>query len=152
MLYFFFAHRVHWFLSVMINNAEENKENIIEFLKMISTLFKSENKEKRNKIEYFYISNSEPYIKYIESNELYFLYDNKSYKSLEAENDDDNIFNSINFNSLNMFQQIIYNKYKKNRDKIIAFSDREYYLIKNRQERKLQANMKKKNIYESNDS
>ena len=43
----FFPHRIHWFLSAMINTDEEKKENIIYILKMINTLFKSENKNKK---------------------------------------------------------------------------------------------------------
>ena len=83
---FFFAHRVHWFLSAMINNAQEKKDEIINILKMVNTLFKSESKNKKNKLERFYIANSDPYIKYIKDNELYYLYDNKYIK------DKDNIF------------------------------------------------------------
>ena len=44
---FFFAHRVHWFLSAMINNAQEKKDDIISILKMVNTLFKSESKKKK---------------------------------------------------------------------------------------------------------
>ena len=82
---FFFAHRVHWFLSAMINaaeekreniiNIEEKRENIINILKMVNTVFKSPTKKSRNKIEKFYIANSEDFIKYIKNNNLYFLYD-----------------------------------------------------------------------------
>ena len=39
---FFFAHRVHWFLSAMINNAQEKRDEIISILKMINTLFENE--------------------------------------------------------------------------------------------------------------
>ena len=44
---FFFAHRVHWFLSAMINAAQEKKDDIIGILKMINTLFKSESQKKK---------------------------------------------------------------------------------------------------------
>ena len=95
---FFFAHRVHWFLSAMINNAQEKKEDIKSMLRMINTLFRSENKDKKNKIEKFYITNSDTYIKYIKKNELYYLYDNKNIENNK------NIFDIIDFNSLNMIQ------------------------------------------------
>ena len=36
---FFFAHRVHWFLSAMINAAQDKKDDIINILKMINTYF-----------------------------------------------------------------------------------------------------------------
>ena len=117
---FFFAHRVHWFLSAMINNAQEKKEDIKSILKMINTLFRSENKNKRNKLEKFYITNSEAYINYIKNNELYFLYDNKNVE------DNKNIFDIVDFNSLNMIQQLTYNKYKENREKIVEFCNNEY--------------------------
>ena len=48
---FFFAHRVHWFLSAMINAAQEKKEDIINILKMINTVFKSPEKKSKNKLE-----------------------------------------------------------------------------------------------------
>ena len=75
---FFFAHRVHWFLSAMINAAQEKKQDIVNILKMVNTVFKSPSKKMRNKIEKFYIANSNPFIKYIKSHNLYFLYDNKA--------------------------------------------------------------------------
>ena len=71
-LSFFFAHRVHWFLSAMIEASEEKKENIIQILKMINTLFKSENEENKNKLNKFYVSNAEEFINYIKMNNLYF--------------------------------------------------------------------------------
>ena len=46
---FFFAHRVHWFLSAMINAAQEKKDDIVGILKMINTLFKSENEKRKSK-------------------------------------------------------------------------------------------------------
>ena len=140
---FFFAHRVHWFLSAMINNAQEKKEDIINILKMINTLFKSESKIKKNKIEKFYLANSDPYINYIKNNELYYLYDNKYIK------DQDNIFDKIDFNSLNMIQQQIYNKYKESREAIMAFSDDEYQTVKDKEIKKLQEKGKKINTNEN---
>ena len=140
---FFFAHRVHWFLSAMINNAQEKKDDIISILKMVNTLFKSESKKKRNKLEKFYIANSDPYIKYIKDNELYFLYDSKYIQ------DKNNILEKIDFNSLNMIQQQIYNKYKESREKIIDFSDNEYQIAKEKEIKKLQEKGKKININEN---
>ena len=137
---FFFAHRVHWFLSAMINNAQEKKDEIISILKMINTLFKSESKKKKNKLEKFYIANSDPYIKYIKSNELYFLYDNKFIQ------EQSNILDKIDFNSLNMIQQQIFNKYKENREIIINFSDNEYKTVKEKELKKLQEKGKKVTI------
>ena len=137
---FFFAHRVHWFLSAMINNAQEKKDDIISILKMINTLFKSESRKKRNKLEHFYIANSDPYIKYIKDNELFFLYDNKYIQ------DKGNIFEKIDFNSLNMIQQQIYNKYKESRETITDFSDNEYQLAKEKEIKKLEEKGKKINI------
>ena len=77
-LSFFFAHRVHWFLSAMIEASQEKKENIIQILKMINTLFKSENEENKIKLNKFYVSNSEDFMHYIKINNLYFLYNNKN--------------------------------------------------------------------------
>ena len=137
---FFFAHRVQWFLSAMINSSQEKREDIISTLKMVNTLFKSENKKKRNKLEKFYITNSEAYIKYIKNNDLYFLYDTNL---LDEKN---NIFDKIDFDSLNMFQQQIYNRYKENRELIIKFSDEEYKIAKEKQLKKLRDSGKIKNI------
>ena len=108
---FFFSHRVHWFLSAMIDAAQDKKDDIINILKMINTLFKSENKKRRNKISKFYIANSNPFIKYIKSHNLYFLYDNKSIENQT------NILEEVDYNSLDGYQQEIYNKYKSNRIK-----------------------------------
>ena len=137
---FFFAHRVHWFLSAMINNAQEKKDDIIGILKMINTLFKSESKNKRNKLEKFYIANSEPYTNYIKKNQLFFLYDNKYIQ------DQCNIFDKIDFNSLTPTQQEIYNKYKESRQTIIDFSDSEYQVEKDKEIKKLQEKGKKVNV------
>ena len=142
---FFFAHRVHWFLSAMINNAQEKRDEIINILKMVNTLFKSESKSKKNKLEKFYIANSDTYTKYIKNSELYFLYDNK-YIQEHA-----NIFEKIDFNSLNMIQQQVFNKYKESRDTIIDFSDNEYVTVKEKEIKKLQDKGKKVNINTEND-
>ena len=95
---FFFAHRMHWFLSAMINCAQEKKEDIISILKMINTLFKSESQSKKNKLENFYLANSKPYMDFIKRKKLFFLYDNSCIKEQE------NIFEKIDFNSLNTNQ------------------------------------------------
>ena len=58
---FLFAHRVHWFLSAMINAAADKKDDIIAILKMVNTLFKSENQKRKEKLSKFYISNSTPF-------------------------------------------------------------------------------------------
>jgi len=141
---FFFAHRVHWFLSAMINAAEEKRENIINILKMVNTVFKSPTKKTRNKIEKFYIANSEDFIKYIKTNNLYFLYDSNLI------NEKINLFEKINYNDLNGYQQELFNKYKRSRDIIIDYSDKEYEKAKQAEEEK-QKN-KKKEIKKSSDS
>ena len=121
---FFFAHRVHWFLSAMINADQEKKQNIINILKMINTVFKSPSKKMKNKIDKFYIANSDDFIKYIKTNNLFFLYDNKLI------NDNINIFDKIDYNNLNGYQQELFNKYNKSRQIIIDFSDKEYEKLK----------------------
>ena len=141
---FFFAHRVHWFLSAMINNAQEKKDDIIGILKMINTLFKSESRKKRNKLEKFYIANSEPYTNYIKKNQLFCFYDNKYIQ------EQSNIFDKIDFNSLNPTQQEIYNKYKDSRQTIIDFSDNEYQVEKDKEIKKLQEKGKKVNVDNDN--
>ena len=117
---FFFAHRVHWFLSAMINAAQEKKQDILNILKMVNTVFKSPSKNMKNKIEKFYIANSDDFIKYIKSNNLYFLYDSK------LNNENINIFTKIDYNSLDGYQQELFNKYKRSRDLVIDFSNKEY--------------------------
>ena len=117
---FFFAHRVHWFLSAMINAAQEKRDDIIDILKMINTLFKSENQKRKTKLNKFYIANSSSFIKFIKNHNLYFLYDNKTVQNQT------NIFDEVDYNNLDGYQQEIYNKYKKSRDIIIEFSEDEY--------------------------
>ena len=123
-LSFFFAHRVHWFLSAMIEASQEKKESIIKILKMINTLFKSESEENKNIINRFYVSNSEPFIKYIKINDLYFLYDNKNIKNhgiinvLEKVNEEKE---KLNGNQLDIF-----NKYNKSKNIIYEYSNKEY--------------------------
>ena len=136
---FFFAHRVHWFLSAMINAAQEKKQDIINILKMVNTVFKSPSKKAKNKIENFYIANSDDFIKYIKNNNLYFLYDSKLI------NDNNNIFDKIdknNYNSLNGYQQELFNKYKKSRDIIIDYSNKEYEEVKQIEEEKIKLKRK----------
>ena len=129
---FFFAHRVHWFLSAMINSSQDKKEEIISILKMINTLFKSENKKRKNKISKFYIANSNPFIKYIKSHNLYFLYDNKA-----VQNQTNILEDYANYNSLDGYQQEIYNKYKSSREMIINYSVKEYNRVKEKEEEKI---------------
>ena len=135
---FFFAHRVHWFLLAMIKYAQEKKQEIIVILKMVNTLFKSESRQKKNKLEKFYIANSDPYIEYIKNNDLFFLYDNKLIQ------EKGNILDKIDYNSLNYIQQQIYNKYKDSRETIINFSEEEYRTVRNKEMKKLQEKGKSK--------
>ena len=128
---FFFAHRVHWFLSAMINASQDKKEDIINILKMINTLFKSESKKRRNKLSKFYIANSNPFIKYIKSHNLYFLYDNKAIQNQT------NILEEVDYNNLDGYQQEIYNKYKNSREIIINYSENEYNIAKEKEEDKI---------------
>ena len=135
---FFFAHRVHWFLLAMIKYAQEKKQEIISILKMVNTLFKSESKQKKNKLEKFYIANSDPYIEYIKNNDLFFLYDNKLIQ------EKGNILDKIDYNSLNFIQQQIYNKYKDSRETIINYSEEEFRTVRNKEMKKLQEKGKSK--------
>ena len=128
---FFFAHRVHWFLSAMINASQDKKEDIISILKMINTLFKSDSQKRKNKLNQFYIANSNPFMKYIKSHNLYFLYDNKVVQNQT------NIFDEVNYNKLDGYQQEIYNKYKNSREMIINFSEKEYNRAKQKEEDKI---------------
>jgi len=139
---FFFAHRVHWFLSAMINASQDKKEDIISILKMISTLFKSDSQKRKNKLNQFYIANSNPFMKYIKSHNLYFLYDNKVVQNQT------NIFDEVNYNKLDGYQQEIYNKYKNSREMIINFSEKEYNRAKQKEEDKIN----NKNENKSNNS
>ena len=135
---FFFAHRVHWFLSAMINASQDKKEDIISILKMINTLFKSESKKRINKLSKFYIANSSPFIKYIKTHNLYFLYDTKSIENQT------NILEEVDYNNLDGYQQEIYNKYKNSREIIIKYSENEYNLAKEKEEDRI--NNKKSEI------
>ena len=144
---FFFAHRVHWFLSAMINAAQEKKQDIINILKMVNTVFKSPSKKMRNKIEKFYIANSDDFIKYLKHNNLYFLYDNN------LTDEKSNIFNKINLQNLTGYQEEIFNKYKKSREIIIDYSDKEFEKMKEKEEEKLKIKRKgsKKEVENKNE-
>jgi phosphatidylinositol 4-kinase len=147
---FFFAHRVHWFLSAMINASQEKKDDIIGILKMVNTLFKSENQKRKAKLNNFYIANSSPFIKFIKSHNLYFLYNNKCLQ------EQTNIFDEVDYNNLDGYQQEIYNKYKKSRDTIIKFSEDEFKEVtekdKNKNEEIIDTKDKKnKDKFKSND-
>ena len=127
---FFFAHRVHWFLSAMINAAADKKDDIISILKMVNTLFKSEDEKKKQKLNKFYISNAPPFIKFIKSHNLYFLYDNKVIQNQT------NIFDNVEYNNLDGYQQEIFNKYKQSRKTIIQFSEDEFSEITEKKKNK----------------
>jgi phosphatidylinositol 4-kinase len=120
-LSFFFAHRVHWFLSAMIEASQEKKENIIQILKMINTLFKSENEENKIKINKFYVSNSEEYIHFIKINNLHFLYNNKN-----IQKDHVHLIEEFDIENLRGQQLNIYNKYSKAKNIIFKYSEKEY--------------------------
>ena len=123
-LSFFFAHRIHWFLSAMIEASQEKKDSIIRVLKMINTLFKSENEENKNFINKFYVSNSESFINYIKLNNLYFLYDNKNINNSKV-----HFLEKVNQEKLNGYQLDIFNKYKKSKDIIFEYSEKEYKYV-----------------------
>ena len=127
---FFFAHRVHWFLSAMINASQEKKKDIIKILKMINTIFKSESDKHKNKLHKFYLANSDFYIKYLKNNNLYFLYDNK----IVSKNKD--IFEEKNKKNLASNQENEFNKYKNSRDIISHYSTNEYITAKTKEESK----------------
>ena len=116
---FFFAQRVHWFLSAMIDNVEEKKDKIISILQMINTLFESENNRDQNNLINFYISMSDSYLNYIQENDLTFLY------LKQINNPKKNVFDIIEKDILNSHQLKIFNKYKTSREKINYFSSRE---------------------------
>ena len=146
-LSFFFAHRVHWFLSAMIEASQEKKESIIKILKMINTLFKSENEENKNIINRFYVSNSEPFIKYIKINDLYFLYDTKNIKNHKIIN----VLEKVNEEKekLNGNQLDIFNKYNKSKNIIFEYSNKEYKNIIFK-DKNISTNNKKNNTKENN--
>ena len=79
---------------------------------------------KKNRINKFYLANSTPFVKFIKTHNLYFLYDNKCIQNQT------NVFDSIDYNNLDGYQQEVYNKYKNSRDAIIQFSEKEYEQIK----------------------
>jgi hypothetical protein len=117
---------------------KKKKQEIIVILKMVNTLFKSESRQKKNKLEKFYIANSDPYIEYIKNNDLFFLYDNKLIQ------EKGNILDKIDYNSLNFIQQQIYNKYKDSRETIINYSEEEFRTVRNKEMKKLQEKGKSK--------
>ena len=123
-LSFFFAHRVHWFLSAMIGASEEKKESIIKILKMINTLFKSENEENKNILNKFYLSDSEEYINFLKMNNLYFLYDTKNIQNYKI-----HLLEKVNQEKLNGHQLDIFFKYKKSKEIIFEYSEKEYQNI-----------------------
>ena len=128
---FFFAHRVHWFLSAMIDAAQEKKEDIVSILKMVNTIFKSEDEANKKKLSRFYIANAEPYMRYVKTNDLYFLYD---VKKIQKQVD---TLENVNFNSLDGKQQELYNKFKESQELIDKFSENEYKIVKAKEEEKI---------------
>ena len=145
-LSFFFAHRVHWFLSAMIEASQEKKGSIIKILKMINTLFKSENEENKNILNKFYLSNSESYINYIKNNHLYFLYDCKNIPNYNL-----HPLEKVNKEKLNGYQIDIFNKYNKSKDLIFEYSEKEYQnvVFKDKSISNIDKNNSKKNNKES---
>ena len=128
----------------MINAAEEKREDIIRILKMINTLFKSENAEKKTKIGKFYVSNAEKFIQYIKDNNLYYLYDvKKIIKGIDC-------LSNIEYNDLDGYQQEIYNKFKENREIIEKYSENEYQIAKEKEEKRIQAKLNKHNNINNN--
>ena len=123
---FFFAQRVHWFLSAMIEAEEQKKDEIINILKMINTLFKSENISDKNNLINFYISMSDSYLNYIQENNLAFLY------LKQINNPTKNVFDLIEKNDLKSEQLKIFQKYKTSREKINYFSSKELENAKNK--------------------
>ena len=108
----------------MIEASQDKKENVIQILKMINTLFKSENEENKNKINKFYVSNSEAYMNYVKINNLYFLYNNKN-----IQNDRVHLIEEINKENLKGHQLDFYNKYSHSKDIISKYSENEYQNI-----------------------
>ena len=105
---FFFAHRVHWFLSAMINASQEKKDDIIGILKMVNTLFKSENQKRKAKLEVDY-NNLDGY-----QQEIYNKY-KKSRDTIIKFSEDE--FKEVTEKDKNKNEEIIDTKDKKNKDK-----------------------------------
>ena len=114
---FFFAHRVFWFLSAMIENSGEKKEMIENILNMINTIFLSETENEEKIVKKMYISNSNDYVEFINENKMNFLYEN----TLKGKN-----FNDVNVEELEGGKCELFKKYKNSRDMIIKYSEEEY--------------------------
>ena len=116
---FFFAHRVFWFLSAMIENSGEKKEMIVNILNMINTIFLSEKEEDEKIINKMYLSNSNDYINFMKEVKMSFLYEN----TLNGKN-----FNDIDAEKLNLNNNQIelLKKYKISREIIENYSENEY--------------------------
>ena len=95
----------------------------------------------------FYISNSTPFLKFIKSHNLYFLYDNKVIQNQT------NVFDNIDYNNLDGYQQEVFNKYKKSREAIIQFSEDEFNEIieKGKNKNEIIEEPKEKKKFKSND-
>ena len=116
---FFFAHRVFWFLSAMIENSGEKKEMIENILNMINTIFLSEKENDEKIINKMYLSNSNEYVNFIKDFKLSFLYEN----SLKGKNLFD--FNDENL-KLNNNQIELIKKYKLSKEIIENYCENEY--------------------------
>ena len=110
----YFSHRVHWFLSAMINDTNEKNNEIENCLLMLNSLFKSEYSQEKRKLKYFYIHKGDEYIKLITQNNLHFLYINSI-----LEND----FEKIDQSELKTEQKNYYSKFQKSRMIIKKYSD-----------------------------
>ena len=118
----FFAHRVHWFLSAMLNDTQEKKNEIQNIISMLNTLFKSESTNEKTILKNFYIDKGDEYIQLIKQNNLNFLYNNSI-----SEND----FDEIDQSKLTFEQKKFYEKFKKSRMIIEKYSDIELTIEKN---------------------
>ena len=116
---FFFAHRVFWFLSAMIENSGEKKEMIENILNMINTIFLSEKEKDEKIINKMYLSNSNEYVNFIQDFKLSFLYENSLKGKNFFEIDEKNV-------KLNNNQTELIKKYKNSREIIESYCEIEY--------------------------
>ena len=113
---FFFAHRIHWFLASMVNVVEERKnEKIINIIKMISTLFKSETVNTNSTLNNFYLTGSEDFINFIQDNNFNCLYNTNGISNIEK----------INEEQFTPEQKEIIHEYKKSKKMIDEFCEKE---------------------------
>ena len=113
---FFFAHRIHWFLASMVNAVEESKkEEIINIIKMISTLFKSEAVNKNSTLRNFYLAGSEDFINFIQENNFNCFYNTNGINNIDK----------VNEEKYTEEQKVIIHKYQHSRKMIDEFCDKE---------------------------